>query len=300
MVGGYTTCGHLESGGTECWGPLSWIAVAHSPGGAPFSTLSLGSTHLCGIAAEGGAYCWGDNFDGQLGIGLIDRTGYLERQSPTAVAGGARYHSIATDNRVSCALSAEGQPFCWGLGHTFGAEATPRAVAGISMRFDTLVMGTGSGADHECGLTAAREIFCWGWSTDGQAGAVPAFGNTPGAIRVVLPGGAMPVAITAGGDDVEGYTGHSCALSSAGEAFCWGSNRYGQLGNGTTTPRPEPLPVSGGHRFTQLAAGGNHTCGVTASAELYCWGRNRSGQLGNGKRGEGEISAVPVRVAARS
>ncbi len=295
VSGRLSTCGLGRTGATQCWGTMGWAAFG-TPAGPAYPTLAVGGSHLCGIAAAGGAYCWGDNFSGQLGIGLIDGTGYAGSSAPTRVAGGERFHSIAAGDRVSCALSGEGQPFCWGLRHTNDMGAAPRAVAEITARFDTLVLGDGGrGTDHECGLTAGREIYCWGWNSDGRAG--PARRDGAPATPIVLPGGATPVALTAGGDDTDGLMGHSCALSAAGEAFCWGNNTFGQLGDGTTETRPNPMPVSGGHRFTQLSAGAAHTCGVTGAGELYCWGRNSSGQLGDGDRGAGKLSAIPVRVS---
>jgi alpha-tubulin suppressor-like RCC1 family protein len=84
---------------------------------------------------------------------------------------------------------------------------------------------------------------------------------------------------------------HTCALDAAGKAWCWGANGAGQLGDGTTTDRFEPVPVQGGHSFVQLAAGGNpngrdgHTCGMLSSGATLCWGSNVSGQLGTGAGG---------------
>jgi alpha-tubulin suppressor-like RCC1 family protein len=73
----------------------------------------------------------------------------------------------------------------------------------------------------------------------------------------------------------------ACALTASGAAYCWGWNRYGQLGNGTTTDSPTPVAVSGGHTFAAVSAGGDdHTCGVTTAGVAYCWGLNNSGQLG--------------------
>jgi alpha-tubulin suppressor-like RCC1 family protein len=89
---------------------------------------------------------------------------------------------------------------------------------------------------------------------------------------------------------------HSCALNGAGAAFCWGANWGGQLGNGSTIdPGLLPVPVSGAHTFTALAAGSGHTCALTGDGAVYCWGDNTYGQLGTGSTA---ASRVPARVAA--
>ena len=75
---------------------------------------------------------------------------------------------------------------------------------------------------------------------------------------------------------------HSCALTTAGEAYCWGWGEHGQLGNGSTSDADVPAAVRGDHTFSTVSAGGGHTCAITSSGETYCWGLNESGQLGNG------------------
>ncbi|MEO5842455.1 MAG: RCC1 repeat-containing protein, partial [Acidimicrobiales bacterium] len=84
---------------------------------------------------------------------------------------------------------------------------------------------------------------------------------------------------------------HVCALTSDGSAYCWGYNGMGQLGDGTTTDRKVPTPVSGTTKFTRLAAGRYFTCGLTSAGATWCWGDNSSGQLGNGATGGGSASA---------
>jgi alpha-tubulin suppressor-like RCC1 family protein len=78
-----------------------------------------------------------------------------------------------------------------------------------------------------------------------------------------------------------GWT-HTCGVAIGGDAYCWGDNESGQLGDGTTTDRPTPVPVSGGLDFAVVSAGSHHTCGVTTGGSAYCWGWNRDGQLGDG------------------
>ena len=105
-------------------------------------------------------------------------------------------------------------------------------------------------------------MYCWGLT-----------GNTPVAVggtrhwQFVNPGGF-----------------HTCGLTLASVALCWGTNSDGQVGDGTTTSRSAPVRVAGGVTFRGLTAPalGFHTCGVDQNNRAYCWGLNSSGQLGDG------------------
>ncbi len=76
--------------------------------------------------------------------------------------------------------------------------------------------------------------------------------------------------------------------------YCWGLNRFGQLGDGTTTDRHAPVAVLGGLTFTTVSAGRDHTCGLASSGIAYCWGYN-SGTLGDRTPID---RSTPVRVSA--
>ena len=99
---------------------------------------------------------------------------------------------------------------------------------------------------------------------------------------------ARPVALQA---SVSGT--HTCALLDNGEVWCWGTNNSGQLGDGTTTNRSNPVKVQGLTGARSVALGHAHTCAVLMSGAVKCWGNNIDGQLGDGTTNQ---SSSPVDV----
>src|SRR5690606_30591111 len=96
---------------------------------------------------------------------------------------------------------------------------------------------------------------------------------------------------------------HTCGLTSDGVAYCWGSDLYGQIGDGGTSQdskSPVAVDVSGitgATTFVQLAAGEHHTCGLTSDGVAYCWGSDGSGRLGDGGTSQNSQSPVAVDVS---
>lgn len=75
---------------------------------------------------------------------------------------------------------------------------------------------------------------------------------------------------------------HTCAVTAAGGAKCWGYNGNSTLGDGTSTDRTTPVDVSGlTNSVTSISAGSSHTCAVTTASSAKCWGINNNGQLGD-------------------
>ena len=87
---------------------------------------------------------------------------------------------------------------------------------------------------------------------------------------------------------------HSCALTAAGAAYCWGQNSYGQLGDGSSTTRAIPVAVAGAPAFTEIVAGAFHTCALTAEGAAWCWGYGHSGNLGDGTTTYARPTPAPV------
>jgi len=130
-----------------------------------------------------------------------------------------------------------------------------------------------AGAEHVCASANNRRAYCWGDNGEGAIGTgttsfvepVPRLVSLAEAIAGVAAGG-----------------GHSCALTIAGGADCWGRFQLGQLGRGPTTGDPlVPGLVTGSILFVSLAGGTDHTCGRATDNRIACWGSNTSGQLGD-------------------
>jgi alpha-tubulin suppressor-like RCC1 family protein len=88
---------------------------------------------------------------------------------------------------------------------------------------------------------------------------------------------------------------HACALTPAGEAYCWGANQLGQLGDGSTVRRLIPARVDLVAALAEISAGRSGSCGRTSTGKVYCWGANMYGRLGVGSLSP-DHSSLPVGV----
>ncbi len=96
---------------------------------------------------------------------------------------------------------------------------------------------------------------------------------------LALPGRAEAVAVVA---SVSAGFSTSCAVTNAGDLYCWGKNDYGQLGDGSTTDRTSPVQVGAGQTWAQVSAGRFSSCAINTSGTAYCWGANVDGEIGDG------------------
>jgi len=151
----------------------------------------------------------------------------------------------------------------------------------------TGVAAVAAGGYHNCAVTTAGALKCWGGNYYGELGdATTANRTTPVDVVGVGSGAA---AVAAGSH-------HTCALTTAGAVKCWGANELGQLGDGTSNDRLTPVEVVGLGSGVARVSGGvraPHTCVVTTGGGVKCWGFNFSGQLGDGTT-TGRTSPVDV------
>ncbi len=172
-----------------------------------------------------------------------------------------------------------------GNGYTLSATATG-LIQATSNSFDMFlhfvsVSGGGGFAQFSCGVTTSGAVYCWGTGGQGQLGnGGTATSNIP--VPVTLPAGVTFASVTAGGFGTT--SGHACALTSAGAAYCWGTGANGRLGNGGTANSSVPVAVTmpTGVTFTGVSAGEAHTCALSTTGGGFCWGLGANGRLGAG------------------
>ena len=143
-----------------------------------------------------------------------------------------------------------------------------------------------AGSGYTCALLAGGGAQCWGRNNFGQLGD----GTTEQRLTPVAVAGLASgvVAVTSGAV-------HTCALTMAGGVQCWGINRSGELGDGTTTTRLMPVAVHGlAAEVKGVSAGGEHTCAVLTAGGIRCWGLNYAGQLGDGTLAYNRLTPVDV------
>ncbi|WP_019901379.1 Ig-like domain repeat protein [Salinispora arenicola] len=136
-------------------------------------------------------------------------------------------------------------------------------------------------------LTSTGAVLAWGNNTGGELGdGTNTDRTTPVAVK--LPTGTTVTAIAVG-------TFHTLALTSTGVLLAWGGNGFGELGDGTTTARNEPVPVNvpAGTTITAIAGGRGHSLALTSTGTVLAWGKNNEGQLGDGTNAN---STTPVDV----
>ncbi len=258
--------------------------------------------------------CWGSNTVGQLGNGLVELSA-----GQVVVADAGPWDAVAAGSLTTCAIKSDKTLFCWGrrLGTSASKDVTPTQIAGDT--WQKIALGTshacgitetgnlrclggnfngqlGDGTitsrttpvaalvdgedlagwtdvavngNHSCGLNAGRWL-CWGSSATGQLGRD---GTAVNQTAVEIGAGTVWSRLASG-------FGHNCAIAADQRMFCIGRRGFGELGNGSTSPR---LPVEIGGDWESINAGSKYLCGVANEDDsVQCVGANEFGQLGNG------------------
>ena len=224
----------------------------------------------------------------------------------------------------SCRVTRDGKAFCWGEGSwgQLGNGTTTSSAVPVAVTGDFRFASVSAGAHHTCGARTDGWVVCWGWGLGGQLGErYVCFWTCYPSTGPVLASRSHVFASVSAGSNA------NCALTSAGQAHCWGerfsppylssgqppvavggSERFSEISMAGGDPCAltrdgramcwsglgTPAPVAEGHTFASISASATHTCALTDGGKAFCWGEGGSGQLGDGA---GASSAAPVPVA---
>ncbi|MCR4339660.1 MAG: hypothetical protein NUW01_07210 [Gemmatimonadaceae bacterium] len=313
-AGNTHTCGVTQAGDIYCWGgnPFGQLGngnlvtqpvpvLVETP--HTFRAVSAEYGQTCALSTAGEVFCWGRNNQLQLGSPSPQTCGTQPCSTvPLRVSIPAASH-IDVGLVHACARTTVGDIYCWGW-NALGQIGTGSTSAPVS---PTHVNGgpwasVSAGAMHTCGIKDTGAAYCWGSSfnmgTIGNGTKSASF--TPAAVAGNLSFAQIDAT---NGNYV--FT-HSCGVTTAGIAYCWGANRDGALGLSGLAPETctwgnfpsfdcssVPIAVTTSLTFGYVTAGLGFTCGYATTGEAYCWGRNDNGQHGNGSL---TGSRTPVRV----
>jgi alpha-tubulin suppressor-like RCC1 family protein len=284
------TCGLTRRGAAYCWGDngdgqlgdgTTNDSDENGPqpviGGLTFTRIIAADDYTCAITSRGAAYCWGVNSsDGELGDGTETDSGV---NGPQPVIGGLKFVSLSAQEDFTCGLTTRGAAYCWGYNGSRGqlGDGTTTTASGVNgpqrviggHRFQALQVGS----DGACGLTTRGQTYCWGDnSSDGELGDGTTTSSGVNGPQRVIGGIRFASFPVVSGEE------HRCALTARGEAYCWGSNDSGQIGDGSGTGAATsellamgPRRVIGGLRFTSISVSEDRSCALTSRGAAYCW-----------------------------
>jgi alpha-tubulin suppressor-like RCC1 family protein len=228
------------------------LVPTQMPGLADVRDIAAGAYHSVALKSDGTVWAWGINPYGQVGDGTT-----TSRFSPVQVSGLADVVAITAGGTQSMALRADGTVWAWG--ENFSGElgdgttinrSSPVQVGGLPAAATAIAIDS-----HGLAALADGSVWAWGRNYRGQLGDGMTYASRPTPAPVSGLGGVVGVA--AAGN-------YSLARTDIGRVWAWGGNDYGNLGDGTTTDRHNPVPVANLTRVRGIAAGSAHALALVA------------------------------------
>jgi alpha-tubulin suppressor-like RCC1 family protein len=290
---GYACAVSTASNLVKCWGESNadYLLGGGDPGAsyaeipvAGARSIAAGTAHACAINGTGQVFCWGSADDGRLADGKAhvsgDHRGFDPRSPVLTVTQAVQ---IGVGDSISCALTGAGSVYCWGYdtpqAKVYEPEAVHSSAPGSPLLNDAVDLCVGG--NHACARRTSGEVVCWGDNSFGQLGT----GDSS-----AQPRSTYVVVALASVEDVVCRGAHSCARTRDGSLYCWGNNRFGQLGNGGgDAPPAPPAVVPGLEDIVAAYAGEANTCARLKSGRVYCWGADYYGELGRGTTTGGPV-----------
>jgi alpha-tubulin suppressor-like RCC1 family protein len=263
--------------------------------------ISAGEAFSLAIKSDGTLWVWGSNNFGQLGDGGTTPL----RTTPAKIMTDAR--AISAGNSHSLAIRRDGSLWAWGnndSGQLGDGTITTYDENGIVIEDNDKLVPikimdgvTAISAGYNYSLATrsnGASLWAWGSNEFGQLGNGTETGSTtPVRVEVDEWTNDRITAISAG-------INHSLAISrlvradgslGPGSLWAWGSNEFGQLGDGTEINKSAPVRIMSD--VIAISAGDDHSLAIRGDGSLWAWGSNEFGQLGDGST----ISRTePVRI----
>ncbi|HST33620.1 MAG TPA: putative Ig domain-containing protein [Solirubrobacteraceae bacterium] len=312
---GENSAGQLAStvgNGSETANPTPALITLPAASG-PVVQTAAGARFTLALSASDQLYAFGSNRWGQLGVASgSGAPGANPAPVPLTLPGAVgRVAALAAGATHSLVLTSTGELYTFGenqfgqLGRAAnsGTENANRVPERISLPGASgQVVQIAAGAEQSLALTSTGQLYAFGGNRYGELGSAANAGTpipNPTPAPVTLPGASGQVVQIAAGIE------QSLALTSTGQLYAFGGNRYGELGRAanveTPVPNPTPAPVSlpaSAGPVKSIAAGGFHSLALTASGLIYAFGRNTDGQLGSAAGAGGETAnATPLAVS---
>jgi prepilin-type N-terminal cleavage/methylation domain-containing protein len=217
------------------------------------------------------------------------------------------WKQIAAGDNHTCAIDSNDKAYCWGdnwagqLGNDSDVESYTPVAVDTTGELDGLTIksiSTSSGSSHTCVIASDDKVYCWGDNGVGQLGTGAAdsdLHSVPTAIDMAGVLNGLTIKSVAVGPT------KTCVIASDDNAYCWGENWNGSLGNSSTVDSPSPVAVTrsgalNGLTVKSIANGGDYSCVVASDNNAYCWGYNYYGMLGIGSTTR-SLAPVAVSVA---
>jgi alpha-tubulin suppressor-like RCC1 family protein len=213
---------------------------------------------------SGQVYCWGSNGSAQGGVGTVGGPHVLR---PVAVPGMTNATKIVTNNGKVCALMSA-RLYCWGANDPntgtpdYRNDSGPAVATMANIVNPTRIITSASSkynaditdvaiTDYSGCVIIGGTVYCWGYNQVGQLGngsiSGPSNGTATSPSQVLSANNMTPVGGVLSGKvavKIVGGNNHYCVITNSNEAYCWGWNVAGQLGDGTTTNRPTPVETT--------------------------------------------------------